>query len=392
MSKKVSFSPICRNNILFILQAQGQLSKKAIREAYVALEPDCTSDAEFGIQKNGWSKLEGTIHTGTQWLEKKGLIVKAGRGIYDVVATTPTISEFTPWLNANPQAVSTPTPVVEVVETTSETQEVQEIVETQEVQEVSVSNPAVIEAHIDNETNELVENVGGSKDYRTPLNEVQEGYITSNVEVTTTTLNVEDEIVEDSTSNVEVIVSNLEVEEEIIEETQEEVQVAGEVDDAFDFLEDDVDVADEVEEEEESLSYDLKELRKAAKFDPINMNTKWGTKLKYEVYRDDDNRNLVLTQPGRDDYTIVSIDVVDSDLPSDDERYKKFRDQAINQFDSASNHKEGSALILKAVAGCTKMCDHTDDLGGLVETCVNPHCPVHAIWSKGTKYVNPQAS
>ena len=56
------------------------------------------------------------------------------------------------------------------------------------VVEVTVKNPAVIEAHIDTETQELVENVGGSRDWRKPLDEVEDGYITSNVEISTTTL------------------------------------------------------------------------------------------------------------------------------------------------------------------------------------------------------------
>lgn len=48
--------------------------------------------------------------------------------------------------------------------------------------EVSVDSPVIIEAHIDIESQTLVENAGGSKDIETPLSEVEEGYILSNTQ------------------------------------------------------------------------------------------------------------------------------------------------------------------------------------------------------------------
>jgi hypothetical protein len=50
------------------------------------------------------------------------------------------------------------------------------------VLEVSVDSPVVIEAHIDIESQTLVENIGGSKDIETPLNEVEDGYILTNTQ------------------------------------------------------------------------------------------------------------------------------------------------------------------------------------------------------------------
>lgn len=50
------------------------------------------------------------------------------------------------------------------------------------VLEVSVDSPVVIEAHIDIESQTLVENAGGSKDIETPLSEVEDGYILTNTQ------------------------------------------------------------------------------------------------------------------------------------------------------------------------------------------------------------------
>lgn len=428
MSKKVSLAPICRNNIIFILQAQGASSKKAIREAYVALEPDCSTAEDWGVMNNGWSKIEGAIHTGSQWLVKKGLIVKAGRGLYDVAPTTPEVSEFTPYLNSNP---STPAPLPTPTPATSNILEEEEIAEVSEVEvpevevsevgvpevseietkiPVSVSNEAVLEAHIDLGSNELVENVGGTRDYRKPLDQVEDGYIVSNVEITTSTLNVEPQ---ESQPAFEETVSTLEVQEEEtveVQETQEEevvnepvveeiveevveptptpeVSLEDDLDGFFDELEEET-----PEEEEETLTYDIKELRRTASFDPVEKTLKSSQgkdfTRSYEVYRDTDRRNLVITQTGRVDYVICPIDVAEGrDFP--DPRYVKFANMAISQFDEAKTHKDGSALIIKALITCVDKCQHTDDLAGFTDTCLNPKCPIHVIWSPGATYVDP---
>ena len=432
MSKKISFSPIVRNNIIFILQNNGQLSKKAIRETYVGLEPGCNDAHDFGTQNNGWSKLEGSIHTGTQWLEKKSLITKAGRGIYEVSPSTPEVSEFTPYLNSQPAApVKTPvveTPVVETPvveeETPVEVQETPVEEETPVIEEettstdlgsvetkipVSVSNPSVIEAHIDLSTNELVENVGGSKDYRKSLDDLDPGYIlsnveitTSNVEITTSTLNVETQetqpAFEETTSTLTQDEEVVETQDESVEETEVEIDTEEVVDltstpeddleDILSGLEDitEEDTEDDSEEVEDTLTYDLVELRRNAEFDPVSISLK-GMVGNYEVYRDTELRNLVITQEGRTDYVICPIDVDTSAI--EDTRYHKYVEMAIKEFDTGRTHKEGSDLIIRALLSCISKCQHTDDFGGFVESCDRAACPIKVIWAPGATYVEP---
>ena len=256
--------------------------------------------------------------------------------------------------------------------------------------EVSVANPAVIEAHIDTETQELVENVGGSRDWRKPLDQVEDGYITSSVpssvQVSTTTL---EPVVEETQEEVvEAPVEPVEV-EEVVEATP---VVETPVEDDLDLFDEDAEEETQ-EEEDQQPSYDLKELRKSASFDPLSLTMK-GVKGSYEVYRDMDARNIVLTQKGREDYVIVPVDV-DQDrldaLNEVDARYARFALKSVEIFDTASHHKDGCTPIVKALISCTNNCDHTDDFGGLVEPCMKPlDCPLQSIWGGVAIYVNPQ--
>ena len=241
--------------------------------------------------------------------------------------------------------------------------------------EVEVDNPAVIEAHIDTETQELVENVGGSKDYRISLDKVEDGYITSSVQVSTTTLEpveveetVEPNLIEETQ------------EPNLIEETQEEVEVK------------ETPVAEQVDNEPVVVhKYDLKALRQSASFDPIAITIRKVTG-EYEVYRDMENRNIVLTQVDRKDYEVISVDVDHDHLKSVNPVLSTYASQAISDFEKASNHKEGCTKVVRALVSCLIKCQHTDDFGGFVEECVNPVCPLKTIWGGGATNVNPNAS
>ena len=264
-----------------------------------------------------------------------------------------------------------------VVETTLE---VEETVEVETMIEVSVSNPAVIEAHIDTETQELVENVGGSKDYRKPLDQVEDGYITSSVQVSTTTL---EPVVEEEVEQPVVEVENDPVEpvevQEVVEPT---LEIEMPVEDNTEVGEDEVD---------NQPSYDLKDLRRSASFDPLTI-TLQGIKGSYEVYRDMEARMVVLTQKGREDYVMIPVDVDLERLEGIDPRYAKFAKQAITDFTNEDNHKVGCTRMCKALLSCCHKCQHTDDFGGLVEFCIDPNCPLQNIWGERAIYVNPQDS
>ena len=170
------------------------------------------------------------------------------------------------------------------------------------------------------------------------------------------------------------------IEPNLIEETQEEVEVK------------ETPVAEQVDNEPVVVhKYDLKALRQSASFDPIAITIRKVTG-EYEVYRDMENRNIVLTQVDRKDYEVISVDVDHDHLKSVNPVLSTYASQAISDFEKASNHKEGCTKVVRALVSCLIKCQHTDDFGGFVEECVNPVCPLKTIWGGGATNVNPNAS
>jgi hypothetical protein len=430
MTTKTNLSATVRGNIPYIIhQSEAPMNKKELRDAYV-LQEGCSSEFDFGVNKDTWSKLRSAIHGACPKLVKQGILFQPSKGKFDIAPGTNIPSDFVPFLNGLKPVVIEPTP--------------QKVVEPTPV-EVSVDNPAVLEAYIDTETQELVENVGGSRDYRKPLDQVDDGYITSSsVEVSTTTLMSVEEVAE------EVVQEELaeEVQEELAEEVQEEevqeeleeeeleAKLEAEIEKAYgeaigfseevnltDLYTGPVEVVTEVEvapvepvevvevveptveeempveadmetQEDTQPSYDLRELRKSASFDPLTITLKKGAKGSYEVYRDMEARMVVLTQKGREDYVIIPVDV-DQDrldaLNEIDKRYAPFALKSINDFDSAQHHKDGCKRIVTALISCVHNCDHTDDFGGLAEACPKPlDCPLQSVWGGEAIYVNPK--
>ena len=153
-------------------------------------------------------------------------------------------------------------------------------------------------------------------------------------------------------------------------------------------VEDDMEV--EEEEDDDQPRYDLKELRKKASFDPLTITLR-GVTGSYEVYRDLEERNIVLTQKGREDYVIIPVDVSSErlkELKALDERFSNFARGAIKVFGDAGNHKEGCVPVVKALISCTSICHHTDDFGGLAEPCPKAdECPLQSIWGGQAIYV-----
>ena len=375
--------PTIKSNLPFVMNTLGRsdIAKKDILAKYLQLE-GLTHISEFGGQqdKHGRWPFGMMFDTGLSNLKKAGVLSSPKRSVYSLEDESLILGSFiklsspiptpTPTPTPTPVVEETPTPVVEETPTP--------------VVEVSVQNSAVIEAHIDINTQELVENVGGSKDYRKPLDQVEDGYITStlpsSVQVSTTTLET---VVEDVDQPVEVEVASVEPVEvqEVVEPT----------------LEVELPVEDNIETQEDTQPmYDIRELRKSASFDPVTINLKDKAEGSYEVYRDMEARNIVLTQKGRHDYVKIPVDV-DQDrldaLNELDPRYAPYALRALNDFDSDQHHKDGCQKIVIALISCVHNCDHTDDFGGLVEPCPKPHaCVLQSIWGEGAIYVNPQDS
>ena len=363
-----------------ILKANPGSSTGQIETLYCDANPALVD--QFGMTKSkyGWSVVQVKVYDMVQELKKAGEIVLHKRGYYHPDFDLSTIP-VKPKAKKAKKAKKATAPVSPVVEA-------------EPVVEVSVSNPAVIEAHIDTETQELVENVGGSRDWRKPLEEVEDGYITSSVpssvQVSTTTL----EPVEVEDAPVEPVEVEEEVEATPVAETpvEDDLDLFGENAEE-EAQEEEAQEEETQEEEDQQPSYDLKELRKSASFDPLKITLECGTGS-YEVYRDMDARNIVLTQKGREDYVIVPVDVdqerVDA-LNEVDARYGRFALKSVEKFDTEHHHKDGCRPIVLALISCTHNCDHTDDFGGLVEPCMKPlDCPLQSIWGGVAIYVNPQ--
>ena len=101
------------------------------------------------------------------------------------------------------------------------------------------------------------------------------------------------------------------------------------------------------------------------------------------MYRDFENRNWVITQDGREDYLIVPVDV----SHPNNEGFAKYSDMALKEFETASNHKAGSNILIRALTACKPRCQHTDDFAGFIDHCSNPQCPTY-IWKDNVIYVS----
>lgn len=358
-----------------LVQANPGESTGQLETLYCDANPVLVDQFGMTKSKHNWSVVQVKVYDCIQELKKSGELITHKRGYYHPDFDLTTI----PAKKAKKAKAKKVEPVVEtVVEPTLEVEETQEVEETHVP--VEVDNPAVIEAHIDTTTNELVENVGGSKDYRISLDKVEDGYITSSVQVSTTTL---EPVAEQEQEPVEVEVEVAPVEpvevQEVVEPTLEiELPVEGNME------------TQEVEKDTQP-SYDLRELRKSASFDPIEMTLN-EVKGSYEVYRDMVARNIVLTQKKREDYVIIPVDI-DQDrldaLNQIDGRYTRYALKAVRLFETEKNHKDGCLFHVKALISCTHKCDHTDDFGGLVEPCMKPlDCPLQSIWGGVAIYVN----
>ena len=386
---KTNLSKTVRENLPLIIASHGSpMNKKELRDAYVSHE-GCASEYDFGSinNKSRWSKLRSAIHSQCPKLIKMGILHQPAKGKFDLVQGASIASSFVPFLNGQsaPVVVATPvveptppvveeTPVVEVEETpvVAPVEPVAEVEETVEPM-VEVSVPSSVQ--VSTTTLEPVAVVEETE----PVAEVQEEVEDAPVEPVEVEEEVEATPVNETLVEDEIDLFGKEEEETQEEETQEE--------------ETQEDNEETQEEEDEQPSYDLKELRKSASFDPLSLTLK-GVTGSYEVYRDMDARNIVLTQKGREDYVIVPVDVdqerVDA-LNEVDARYARYALKSVGIFDTATNHKDGCTPIVKALISCTNNCDHTDDFGGLVEPCMNPlDCPLQSIWGGVAIYVNPQ--
>lgn len=412
MAKKNGLSKKIATNIPLIMDQlwRNDIPKNDIMSRYFDLE-GVQGEEAFGGEKDKYGRLPfGMLFASTLTkLKKNGVISSPKRSVYTLVDDSSIPTEFLSALNGQPvePTVSEPAPVVEatpIVETTEEpsndpgieitdTVEVVatpidlgdvdidnqgnvtplEVAQEEEIIEVKVNNPAVMDAHIDTTTNELVENVGGSKDYRKSLDDVDDGYITSNVVETTST--IETPVVETSESSSVV-------------ETTSTIETSASSDDLLDGL--DLD--------DEPTGYDVKQLRKDNAFDPVEFSytTKSGQRveLEYLFYPDFENSKLVMTQANRDDYVIVNMDCADVNLDSIKnevaaKKIAKVAQTVAKEFKEGTNGINSTEMFIKCIASCAKHCEHTDDYFGFMEECLNPACPVHAIFYKDAIYVQP---
>ena len=206
---------------------------------------------------------------------------------------------------------------------------------------------------------------------------------------------VEEEAVVEDEVEVEQNPSSVQVSTSTLSDTQPTSEVRDAVEETTSTLEDMFELEGvDTEDEPKAITYNIKELRKKASFDPFSFKGKLEGELitgEYEVYRDLENLNLVVTQKGREDYVIVPMDVqVDDEEMSEKEiqKYQAHADKALAEFKTKPNHKLGASMVVKSVTACCHRCQHTDAFAGLVEGCTKP-CPVPRIWGEGAIYVDP---
>ena len=366
------------------------IPKNNIMSKYFDLE-GVQGEEAFGGEKDKYGRLPfGMLFASTLTkLKKNGTISSPKRSVYTLVDDSSIPTEFLSALSGNVVSTPAPAPVVEepveeaapveatpIVEESSNDPGI-EITDTVDVTPletaqvetipVEVANPAVIEAHIDTTTNELVENVGGSKDYRKSLDNVDDGYITSNVVETTST--IETPVVESvESSNVVETTSTIEIDEDLLSDLD------GLVD-------------------EQPTGYDVKQLLKDNAFDPVEFSytTKTGQtkELSYLFYPDFENLKLVMAQPNREDYVIVNMDC--GNIQHNNEKMKKIANVIAKEFRAGTNAINATEMFVRCIASCAKHCHHDDEFYGFVEACLNPTCPITTIFYKDAIHVQPDS-
>tara|TARA_Y100001970_G_scaffold286594_1_gene409141 strand:- start:1463 stop:2641 length:1179 start_codon:yes stop_codon:yes gene_type:complete len=392
MAKKNGLSKKIAANIPFIMDQLGRkdIPKNNIMSKYFDLE-GVQGEEAFGGEKDKYGRLPfGMLFASTLTkLKKNGTISSPKRSVYTLVDDSSIPTEFLSALSGNVVSTPAPAPVVEepveeaapveatpIVEESSNDPGI-EITDTVDVTPletaqvetipVEVANPAVIEAHIDTTTNELVENVGGSKDYRKSLDNVDDGYITSNVVETTST--IETPVVESvESSNVVETTSTIEIDEDLLSDLD------GLVD-------------------EQPTGYDVKQLLKDNAFDPVEFSytTKTGQtkELSYLFYPDFENLKLVMAQPNREDYVIVNMDC--GNIQHNNEKMKKIANVIAKEFRAGTNAINATEMFVRCIASCAKHCHHDDEFYGFVEACLNPTCPITTIFYKDAIHVQPDS-
>lgn len=397
MAKKNGLSKKIAANIPFIMDQLGRndIPKNNIMDKYFDLE-GVQGEEAFGGEKDKYGRLPfGMLFASTLTkLKKNGTISSPKRSVYTLVDDSSIPTEFLSALSGNVVSTPAPAPVVEepvekaddpgieitdTVEVVSTPIDLGEVdidnqgnvtpLETaqEETIPVEVANPAVIEAHIDTTTNELVENVGGSKDYRKSLDDVDDGYITSNVVETTST--IETPVAESTgSSNVVETTSTIEIDDDLLSDLD------GLVD-------------------EQPTGYDVKQLLKDNAFDPVEFSysTKTGQtkELSYLFYPDFENLKLVMAQANREDYVIVNMDC--GNIQHNNEKMQKIAKVIAKEFRAGTNAVNATDMFVKCIASCAKHCHHDDEFYGFVEACLNPTCPITAIFYKDAIHVQPDS-
>lgn len=396
MAKKNGLSKKIASNIPFIMDVLGRndIPKNDIMSKYFDLE-GVQGEEAFGGEKDKYGRLPfGMLFASTLTkLKKNGTITSPKRSVYTLVDETAIPNAFTTndasIIETTPKPTPKPTPDVEILSGQNgfevEITDTVEVVSTpidlgvvdidnqgnvtpletaqEEIIPVEVANPAVIEAHIDTTTNELVENVGGSKDFRKSLDNVDDGYI---IETTST---IETPVAESNeSSNVDITTSTIEI-------TSSD------------------DLLSDLVEDEQPTGYDVKQLLKDNAFDPVEFSytTKAGQtkELSYLFYPDFENLKLVMAQANREDYVIVNMDC--GNISHSNEKMQKIAKVIAKEFRDGTNAVNATDMFVKCIASCAKHCHHEDEFYGFVEACINPTCPITSIFYKDAIHVQPSS-
>lgn len=374
MAKRLGLTKHIEQNIPAVLQSMGEgiHSKPSIQSQYFLLEGGVSEDF-YGAHKDKKGRMPFTIAYDCVLgkLVKAGEIEKPSRGHYRLHNPSP--NPFQKWTHGplSPKGAKTTPAKTQAVEVTPE-------VETVEVEEtrtpVNFNNPVLLDAWRDSEGELWGEDAKGrvwnlkeSDLLKTPVEQ------TVGVEVNPTPAEAEAEVVEATPIEVEVEATPIEV--EAVEATPIETEETPEVEETPD-----LDVLFEEETPEATPRYVLSQLDLNPSVVRKNLPDGKVMSGSYKVAKGEGS-DLILTDANSETAVVINMDTITTENP----KLSKYVERVKAEFSSTDNVVEGTRTFLTLLAYCANTHAHTHPLGGLVDACEDPDCPIHSVFPQSTK-------
>ena len=400
MAKRLGLTKHIEQNIPAVLASLGEgiHSKPSIQSQYFQMEGGVTEDF-YGAHKDKKGRMPFTIAYDCVLgkLVKAGEIEKPSRGHYRLLNPNP--NPFQKWTHGplSPKGAKTPTPAkTQAVEVTPEVETPTPVVETPEV-EITEATPEVIEetrtpVNFDNpvlldawkdESGQLwgedakgrVWNISESDLLKTPVEQ------TVGVEVEATE-GEETEVEETEVEETEVEVEETQ-EAEAVEVETPEVEII-EVEKTPEVETQDLDVLFEDETPEVEVQDAPRYVLSQLDLNPsvVRKNLPGGKVMSgsYKVAKGEGS-DLILTDANSETAVVINMDTITTENP----KVAKYVERVKTEFAGTDNVVEGTRTFLTLLAYCVNTHAHTHPLGGLVDACEDPDCPIHSVFPQSTE-------